>query len=124
MERNQEELELIIPEMLKPVNSSERKTRGFQEHTGTNQKQPEAGKQACHPTRPNIRTTSDALPSAKAAPRNSKDTSGSLEIDQAMADPTTPPGTRQGKLSPTARTRPESPLLEQPNFGYRSEAPH
>jgi hypothetical protein len=41
-----------------------------------------------------------------------------------MADPTTPPGTRQGKLSPTARTRPESPLLEQPNFGYRSEAPH
>jgi len=41
-----------------------------------------------------------------------------------MADPTTPPGTRQGKLSPTAKTHPESPLLEQPNFGYRSEAPH
>jgi hypothetical protein len=41
-----------------------------------------------------------------------------------MADPTTPPGTREGKLSPTARTRPENPLLEQPNFGYRSEAPH
>jgi hypothetical protein len=41
-----------------------------------------------------------------------------------MADPTTPPGTRQGKLSPTARTRPESPFLEQPNFGYRLEAPH
>jgi hypothetical protein len=41
-----------------------------------------------------------------------------------MADPTTPPCTRQGKLSPTARTRPESPLLEQPNFGSRSEAPH
>jgi len=41
-----------------------------------------------------------------------------------MANPTTPPGTRQGKLSPTAKTRPESPLLEQPNFGYRLEAPH
>jgi hypothetical protein len=41
-----------------------------------------------------------------------------------MADPTTPPGFRQGKLSPTARTRPKNPLLEQPNFGYKSEAPH
>jgi hypothetical protein len=40
-----------------------------------------------------------------------------------MADPTTPPGFRQGKLSPTARTRPENPLLEQPKFGYRLEAP-
>ncbi len=96
-------------------------TRKNQEHTGTNQKQPEAGKQAGHPTQPNIRTSSDAPPSEEAAQRNSKDTPGSLETDQAMADPTTPPGTRQGKLSPTARTR---PLLEQPNFGYRSEPPH
>ncbi len=99
-------------------------TRKSQEHTGMNQKQPKAGKQAGHPARPNIRTSSDALPSAEAAPRNPKDTSGSLETDQAMADPTTPPGTKQGKLSPTAKTRPKSPLLEQPNFGYRSEPPH
>ncbi len=98
--------------------------RKNQEQTGTNQKQPETGKQAGHPARPNIRTTSDALPNAEAAPRSSKDIPGSLETDQAMADPTTPPGTRQGKLSPTARTRPESPFLEQPNFGYRLEAPH
>jgi len=97
--------------------------RNNQEQTGTNHKQPESGKQARHPARPNIRTTSNALPNAEAAPRSSKDIPGSLETDQAMADPTTPPGTRQGKLSPTARTRLESPLLEQPNFGYRSEAP-
>jgi len=41
-----------------------------------------------------------------------------------MADPTTLPSLRQGKLSPKARTRPENPLLEQPNFGYRSKASH
>jgi len=41
-----------------------------------------------------------------------------------MADPTTPPGPRQGKASPTVRTRPENPLLEKPNFGFKSEAPH
>jgi hypothetical protein len=41
-----------------------------------------------------------------------------------MADPTTPLGPRQGKASPTAKTHPENPLLEQPNFGFRSEAPH
>ncbi len=98
--------------------------RRSQEHTGTNQKQPEASKQAGHPAQLNIRTSPDALPSAGTAPRSSKDTSGSLETDQAMADPTTPPGFRQGKLNPTARTRPENLLLEQPNFGYRLEALH
>jgi hypothetical protein len=98
--------------------------RRSQEHTGTNQKQSEASKHAGHPAQPNICTSSDALPSVGAAPRSTKDTSGSLETDQAMADPTTPPGPRQGKLSPTAKTRPENPLLVQPNFGYRSEAPH
>jgi hypothetical protein len=41
-----------------------------------------------------------------------------------MADPASPLGPGQGKPNPTARTRSENPLLEQPNFGYRSEAPH
>jgi hypothetical protein len=66
--------------------------RKNQEQTRTNQKQPETSKQARHPARPNIRTTSDALPNAKATPRSLKDIPGSLETDQAMADPTTPPG--------------------------------
>ncbi|CAK9253748.1 unnamed protein product [Sphagnum jensenii] len=52
------------------------------------------------------------------------DASGSLEVDQAMADPSTPLGPRQAKPNPTAGTRSKNPLLEQPNFGYMSEAPH
>ncbi|CAK9202964.1 unnamed protein product [Sphagnum troendelagicum] len=98
--------------------------RRSQEHTGINQKQTEAGKQAGHPAHPNIHISSDALPSARAAQKSTKGISECSEIDQAMADPTTPLGPRQGKLSPTARTRPENPLLEQPNFGYRPETPH
>ncbi|CAM6073525.1 unnamed protein product [Sphagnum tenellum] len=93
--------------------------RRGQEHAGTNQKQPKASKQAGHPAQPNIRTSSDVLPNAGAAPRNTMDASESLEADQAMADPATPPGPRQGKPNPMAGTRPENPLLEQPNFGYR-----
>jgi len=98
--------------------------RRSQEHTGINQKQTEAGKQAGHPAHPNIHISSDALPSAGATQKSTKGISECSEIDQAMADPTTPLGPRQGKLSPTARTRPENPLLEQPNFGYRPETPH
>ncbi|CAK9236225.1 unnamed protein product [Sphagnum troendelagicum] len=98
--------------------------RRGQEHAGTNQKQPKASKQAGHPAQPNIRTSSDVLPNAGAAPRNTMDASESLEADQAMADPATPPGPRQGKPNPMAGTHPENPFLEQPNFGYRSEAPH
>jgi len=41
-----------------------------------------------------------------------------------MADPTTPPGPRQGKQNLTTGTRLESPHLEQPNFRYKSGASH
>ncbi len=55
--------------------------RKSQELAGTNQKNPEASKQAGHTAQPNIRTSSDALPNVEATQKNTKDPSGSLESD-------------------------------------------
>ncbi|CAM6021545.1 unnamed protein product [Sphagnum balticum] len=52
-----------------------------------------------------------------------KDISESLDSDQTMAKPTSsPPGPKQDKQGTIAESRPKSPPLEQPIFGYRSEA--
>jgi hypothetical protein len=88
------------------------------------QEQSEAIRQAGHPNRPNTRTSSVSTPNAGKTPGNTRDSSESLETDQAMADPTSPPPHRQDKPNPTAKTRPESPSLKQPNFGFRTGASH
>ncbi len=95
-------------------------SRRNQEHTGVNQKQSEVIRQTGHPAQLNTRTSSVSPPNAGKAPVNTKDASGSLETDQAMADPTSPPP-GQDKPNPTDRTRPS---LKQPNFGFRLEAPY